>query len=136
MITAEQITHFGHFGKPHGINGALNLYTDYAPDEIDEENFTRLVAEIDGINVPFIITEIRTKRPGNYIVQLNDIESEEDARMLTNLDVFVLNEDNVLPPDNDSDGMYAADLVGFTIISATDGGAVVGKITEIGRAHV
>ena len=131
MITSDELSHFGHFGKPHGVDGEINLYTDYLPDEIETSAFSRLVTEIDGIFVPFIIEDIRLKKPGNYIVRLNDVESENQARELTNLDVYTLTADDVIPSDTDDDGLYAADLIGYTVVSANDGGAVVGKITDV-----
>lgn len=131
MITSDELSHFGHFGKPHGIDGEINLYTDYEPEEIDIAAFLRLIAEIDGIFVPFIIEEIRLKKPGNYIVRLNDVESEKQSREFTNLDVYTLISDNVVPAESENDGLYAADLIGYSIVSASDGGAVVGKIIDV-----
>ncbi|MCM1021583.1 MAG: ribosome maturation factor RimM [Muribaculum sp.] len=128
MITNDELTHFGHFGKPHGINGEINLYTDYDADEINLDSLVRIIANIDGINIPFIIEGIRNKRAGNFIVSLNDINNDKDARILTNLDVFVLIADNVIITD-DEDGLYAGDLVGYSLI--TNVGVIVGTISDV-----
>lgn len=131
MITADEIVHIGHFGKPHGINGEINLYTDIDADCIDIDNLYRIVVNIDGIYIPFQIEGIRNKRADSYIIRLTDVNDEKQSRKLTNLDVFALKKDNILQEQTESDGLYAEDLIGYTVISASDGGIIAGKITEI-----
>lgn len=131
MITSDEIVHLGHFGKPHGIEGEINLYTDIDTDTVDIDNLHRIVVNIDGINVPFQVEDIRNKRTDSYIVQLTDVNTENRSRALTGLDVFVLKKDNIIYEQTDDDGLYAADLIGYTIISASDGGVIAGKITDI-----
>ena len=131
MITENEIVHLGHFGKAHGINGEINLYTDIEAESMDIENLKMVVVNIDGIFVPFQVSSMRNKRYDSYIVQLTDINNEKQSRKLTNLDVFVMKKDNIIQEQSDSDGLYATDLIGYTIISASDGGIIAGKITDV-----
>ena len=131
MITENEIVHLGHFGKAHGINGEINLYTDIEAENMDIENLKMVVVNIDGIFVPFQVSSMRNKRYDSYIVQLTDINNEKQSRKLTNLDVFVMKKDNIIQEQSDSDGLYATDLIGYTIISASDGGIIAGKITDV-----
>lgn len=131
MITENEIVHLGHFGKTHGINGEINLYTDIEAENMDIENLKMVVVNIDGIFVPFQVSAMRNKRYDSYIVQLTDINNEKQSRKLTNLDVFVMKKDNIIQEQSDSDGLYATDLIGYTIISASDGGIIAGKITDV-----
>ena len=42
-----------------------------------------------------------------------------------------MKKDNIIQEQSDSDGLYATDLIGYTIISASDGGIIAGKITDV-----
>lgn len=130
MITADQLTEIGHFGKPHGINGELNAYVDA---DIDADALKRIVLLIDGIYVPFFIGTIRQKRADTFIVALDDIGNEHEASELTNHHIFVLKADGVLTDDDadaDQDGLYASDLVGYTVTDDSTG-HTIGTVEDI-----
>ena len=53
-----------------------------------------------------------------------------DAILVARSDIYALISDNIREvPNNDDDGFYAADLIGYTIVHAD--GRPVGKITDI-----
>ena len=116
MILKEELTEIGRFGKPHGIQGEINATVD---DDVDVDAINRIVVNIDGIYVPFFIRSIRVKRLDSVIIGIDDINNEDQAARFTNLDIYALISDNIREvPNNDDDGFYAADLIGYTIVYA------------------
>lgn len=64
---------------------------------------------------------------------LDDINNEREAAELTNHPLYVLTSDNVIAEDDideDDSGLYASDLIGFTVIDDTTR-QTVGEITDI-----
>lgn len=130
MITLDLLTPIGRLGKPHGINGEINAYLDV---DIDIESLKRIILLIDGIYVPFFIASMRQKRSDTYIMALDDINNEREAAELTNHPLYVLTSDNIIienDTDGDDEGLYASDLIGFTVID-DDTQQTVGEITDI-----
>lgn len=130
MITLDLLTPIGRLGKPHGINGEINAYLDV---DIDIESLKRIILLIDGIYVPFFIASMRQKRSDTYIMALDDINNEREAAELTNHPLYVLTSDNIIiedDTDGDDQGLYASDLIGFTVID-DDTQQTVGEITDI-----
>lgn len=130
MITLDLLTPIGRLGKPHGINGEINAYLDV---DIDIESLKRIILLIDGIYVPFFIASMRQKRSDTYIMALDDINNEREAAELTNHPLYVLTSDNIIiedDTDSDDQGLYASDLIGFTVID-DDTQQTVGEITDI-----
>lgn len=114
MILQESLTEIGKLGKPHGINGEINAYIER---EIDLDLLRRVVLQIDGIFVPFFIGSIRRKRQESFIVALDDVTNEREAAELTNLPLFAITADGAVLDDeeDDPDGFYASDLIGYTV---------------------
>lgn len=128
MITESEIIEIGKLGKPHGINGEINAYLN---EDIDIERLDRIVLEIEGIFVPFFIESVRTKRIDTVIMHIDGINDELHASELTHHLIYVLKADNIILADehDDDEGMYAADLTGYTILSKT--GTLIGRITDV-----
>ena len=64
---------------------------------------------------------------------LDDINNEREAAELTNHPLYVLTSDNIIiedDTDGDDQGLYASDLIGFTVID-DDTQQTVGEITDI-----
>lgn len=131
MITSDQLTEIGRFGKPHGINGEINAYLER---DIDPEALKRIVLLIDGIYVPFFIASLRQKRHDTFIVALDDVNNEHEAAEFTNHQLYVLTADNVVTDtddtDPDGDGLYASDLIGYTVTDDATGNTL-GTIEDI-----
>lgn len=125
MIEEKELVEIGKFGKPHGIHGEINVYLD---EDVIADRLEKLIVNIDGIFVPFFIESIRPKRIDSVIVALDDIDNEQDAAKLTNLDIYALITDDV-KEEPDGDGMYAADLIGYTIVHVN--GQQAGVITGV-----
>ena len=86
MIQRDELIKIGTFNKPHGVQGELAFtFTD---DIFDRCESPYVVCEIDGIFVPFFIEEYRFRSDTTALMKLEDVDSEEEARPFTNLDVY------------------------------------------------
>ena len=116
MITESEIIEIGKIGKPHGINGEINVYLN---EDVDFERLDKIVLEIEGIYVPFFM-------------HIEGIDNEQRASELTHHIVYALKSDNAVieyESDEESDGLYAADLTGYTILSET--GTLIGRVIDV-----
>lgn len=128
MIKRNEITEAGVFNKPHGIKGEISATLDI---DIDLNEVKCIVLDVEGIFVPFFITSVRPKTSETCLIMIDGIDSEEKARALTGRSFWVLDSD--LPDeeedDEDEDGFYAADLIGYRVVDSTRGD--LGEITDI-----
>ena len=86
MIREEEVFKIGQFAKPHGIKGELSLVTN--SDVLEDAEDPYIVCEMDGILVPFFVEDFRYKTDTVVLVKLEDVNSEEDARMFVGKEVF------------------------------------------------
>lgn len=86
MIREEEVYKIGVLTKTHGVSGELNLsFTDDVFDRVEAEY---LVCRMDGILVPFFMTEYRFKSNSTALVTFEDIDTEEKARKMVGVEVF------------------------------------------------
>ena len=86
MIKRDELIKIGQFNKPHGLGGELAFtFTD---DVFDRTECPYIVCEVDGILVPFFFEEYRFRTESTALVKLLDVDSADEARMFTNLDVY------------------------------------------------
>ena len=86
MIRREDLIKIGQFNKPHALAGELSFtFTD---DVFDRSNCPYVVCDIDGILVPFFIEDYRFRSNTTALMKLEGVDSADNARMFTNLDVF------------------------------------------------
>lgn len=127
MITSDELRDIGTILKTHGIKGELSceLYQD-----IDLLELSCVVLDIDGIFVPFFISEIRPKSADSILIQIDDIDCEIAAKSLVGKTIYVkmCECENPLPDDDDMDGIYAEDCVGYTINDSE--GRAIGDIVD------
>ncbi len=86
MIREDEVFKIGQFAKPHGIKGELSLVT--SSDVLEDAEDPYIVCEMDGILVPFFVEDYRYKTDTVILVKLEDVDSEEEARMFVNKEVF------------------------------------------------
>lgn len=103
MIREEEVFKIGQFAKPHGIKGELSLVTN--SDVLEDAEDPYIVCEMDGILVPFFVEDFRYKTDTVVLVKLEDVNSEEDARMFVGKEVFY-----------PLDAVDEEDLVGLSLI--------------------
>lgn len=130
MICREEVYRIGKLGKVYGIKGEVSMAVDDAVfDTVDAEY---LVLDIDGIMVPFFMEEYRFKTDETVLVKFEGIDTQERARELTGTDVFF---PRGLADTAETDELSYAQLVGYTIINATDGKAV-GDIAAVNEQTI
>lgn len=113
MIQRNSLSEVGRFARPHGINGEITASLDY---ELSPDDLRCVIVEIDGIFVPFFVSSFRSKGADSYLLTIDGIESDTEAKLLSNKAIYALT--NELPEsfeNEDSDGIYASDLIGWNI---------------------
>jgi 16S rRNA processing protein RimM len=128
MITRDELVIIGCFNKTHGVNGEISATFDCEIDSIPKFKF--IVAQIDGIFVPFIITSFRSNIAGSSLISLENISNNSEAEVLSNKSIYAfkteydqllsINDDNDLPIDY---------FINFTVIDKNLGR--LGKIIDI-----
>lgn len=86
MIRKEEVYKIGIFNKPHGIHGELSF--TFSDDIFDRVESEYLICMLDGILVPFFMEEYRFRSDTTALVKLEGIDTAEQARMFTNVDVY------------------------------------------------
>lgn len=124
MILNNEISIIGRFNKPHGINGEISATFDY-PLEFDTLKY--IIAEIDGINVPFFVESYRPKNQNTVLLKFEGFDNEVQVNELSNKDIL-LKKSDIPKYDEADDGMYASDLVGYSIIYDNQ---IIGKVIDI-----
>lgn len=125
MITREEITLIGKFNKTHGIKGEISA-TISAPIEMLRQ-CSCIVCDIDGIFVPFFINELREKSQDTILITIDGINSDNDAQLLANKDIYILQRD-YSSIAQDEDELPVDFFVGFTALINED---IKGTITGI-----
>ncbi len=124
MINKEDITPIGNTGKTHGIKGELSVTFDKT--NFDEDKTPFFVFDIDGIFVPFFIDDFRFKTDTTALYKFDGINTEEQARELSNKTIFI--ENRFLQEETpDEAGIHF--FIGFTVEDKEAG--ILGKITDV-----
>ena len=110
-------------GAAHGIRGEVRLRS-FTQDPLAVASYGDLESE-DGLR-HFKIESLRPTK-GIFVARLAGIDDRNAAERLTNLKLYVPRDR--LPPTEDADTFYHADLVGLS--AETPEGVVIGKVTAI-----
>lgn len=127
MIRIEDVYKIGQFNKPHGIHGELQFtFTDDIFDKVEDCDY--LICMIDGILVPFFIEEYRFRSDTSALIKLEGIDSSEQGRMFTNMDVYfpARYKEDIDPLDGNITWHF---FVGFELYDVKTG--YLGKITDV-----
>jgi 16S rRNA processing protein RimM len=110
-------------GAAHGVRGEVKLWP-FTQEPMAVADYGTLETE-DGAQH----FEIEALRPGkNFLVaRIAGIDSRDAAASLCNVDLFVPRDR--LPPIEEADTFYHADLVGLSVVD--EGGGAVGTLTAI-----
>lgn len=110
MIREEDVFRIGKIGKPHGVKGEVTMmFSDDVFDRVDAEY---VVLMLNGILVPFFFEEYRFRSDETALVKFCDIDTQEQARELTNSEVYFPRQLS----DSDEGDLSLIELNGFTII--------------------
>ena len=114
MIT-EKIKYAGKLQKTHGIKGDLILTSEQAlEDELFNSELVFLI--IDGLPVPFFVTDISERSESSAILKIEGYETPEQANKLVGCEVHVPYKKNkrkskLSANDNDFEGYKLIDKV-------------------------
>lgn len=126
MIKSEEVVNIGKFQKTHALKGELNMIS-----EINSDYFSTgkpLIVEVDGILVPFYIESDRPKGATTFLIKLQGINSEEEAREFVNKEVYALNSD--IEEYLQEDFVDEFDLYDYKVIDILNGNEI-GKVVGI-----
>ena len=124
MIKAEDVYRIGIINKPHGVHGEL-LFT-FDDDIFDQVEADYIVCLMDGILVPFFFESYRFRSDSTALIKLEGIDTERQARRMTNVEVYFPKEHAEKLDDNELTWNY---FVGFLIKDINKG--EIGKVTDV-----
>lgn len=124
MIKEEDFYRIGIINKPHGVHGEL-LFT-FDDDIFDRVDASYIVCLMDGIMVPFFFESYRFRSDSTALIKLEGIDTEQQARRMTNVEVFFPKEHAEELEDGELTWNY---FVGFLIRDVNLG--EIGKITDV-----
>ena len=134
MITREQLIEVGRFVKPHGIAGELQAAFDI--DNDIAATLPCLVADIDGIFVPFFVDNCRAKG-NNLLLTIDGIQSDTDAATLADKAIYATKTDYDARmrqyADDHGDEWPVDFFIGFSLLAEPDSHRV-GTIADIDDA--
>lgn len=124
MIRKEEVYKIGIFNKPHGIHGELSFtFTDDIFDRVEADY---IICSLEGIFVPFFIEEYRFRSDSTALIKLEKIDTAEQARMFTNVEVFFPSK---YATEVDSGELTWDYFIGFHMIEVNHG--ELGEIIEV-----
>ena len=118
MIRENEVYKIGRLGKPHGVKGEITFMFD--DDVFDRVDADYIVLLIDGILIPFYIEEYRFRSSETALLKLCDIDTQDKARELTNIDVYFPR----CMSDSGDTGMTMSEIVGFRLADSGTGNSI------------
>lgn len=107
MIDPASLHPLGTLGKPIGYKGALYLHSDY---DIEAGTFIFLI--MDGLPVPYLVTEVKVKG-ADLAITLKGIDDDKAAAALNKKEVYSDEK-----PETEDDGIvYLSDLAGYRLMN-------------------
>ena len=124
MIHYSDVYKIGTITKAHGLRGEVVFnFTDDIFDTVDADY---LIIEVDGILVPFFISEYRFRSDSSALMKFDDIDSVEQAQQIIGCDVFFENSKAVEANEEEMSLHY---FIGFRMLEEKEG--EIGVITDI-----
>ncbi|MGN0256856.1 MAG: ribosome maturation factor RimM [Bacteroides sp.] len=124
MIKKEEVYRIGIFNKPHGVKGELQF--SFTDDIFDRVEADYLICLMDGIFVPFYIEEYRFRSDSAALIKLEGVDSAEQARRFTNVEVYfpIIHTESIEPNELSWDF-----FVGFRVEEVNHGH--LGEVEEV-----
>jgi 16S rRNA processing protein RimM len=124
MIKEEDVYRIGIINKPHGVHGELSFtFDDNIFDRVDADY---IICMMDGILVPFFLESYRFRSDSTALIKLEGIDTEQQARRMTNVEVYFPKEHAEELDDNELTWNF---FVGFQINDINKG--EIGKVTDV-----
>ena len=140
MINREDLVRIGQFRKPHGTKGELafimtdsirhsstDVIAGSTRNPLNNCECPFLICEIDGIFVPFRIENYRIISDSTIYVQLKNINSDRQARILTQKEVYFPKKH--LGKDDENDSSTWNYFIDFTLTDEWLG--KIGRIVDV-----
>ena len=124
MIKVEDVYRIGLINKPHGVHGELLFSFD--DDIFDRMEADYIICMMDGILVPIFFESYRFRSDSTALIKLEGIDTEQQARRMTNVEVFFPKEHVEELEDNELTWSY---FVGFLIKDVNEG--EIGKVIDV-----
>lgn len=115
-MTREECILLGSISKTHGVRGELILRTGRISFE-PEKNWGSLFLEIDGIMVPFFISQLHHLRDNDWVIGFDEIVTINRAGLFTGKKVWV-SRDLV---DSGPQDLYYDQMAGFSLHDGQSG---------------
>lgn len=128
MITRDEILEIGIFNKAHGVKGEISATLDCEIEAF--KRFSCIVADVNGIFVPFFITALRPKTADSALLTIDGFDTEESVKMLVNKTIYVLKREFAeISSSEDCDEFPIDYFIGFTVSDAD--GNEIGEIVDV-----
>ncbi|MCF0213433.1 MAG: 16S rRNA processing protein RimM [Muribaculaceae bacterium] len=124
MLKPTDTVSIGHTLKPHGIKGELVAVLDCNPLDL-----TCIFLEMEGLMTPFFLSSARARSSESWLLTVDNVDNEAKAKTLCGHTVFALKSEVETEDEEDADGMYASDFVGYAMKDAAFGD--IGVIDDI-----
>lgn len=131
MIREEDVYKIGILNKPHGTRGELQFTITDDGFDTDSQELEFIFARIDGLLVPFFVEDYRVKSGTSILLKLESIDTEGQARRMTNIEVFY--EISRLHATDDGELNWNF-FKGCTVEEVNAGD--LGKITEVNNSTI
>lgn len=129
MINQKELKEVGKFQKTHALKGELNALLEISPDYLTDGN--AIVVDVDGIYVPFFAESVRPKGSQSFLVKLDGVDTEEEAKPFVNKSIYALKKELAPYFDMEEDEIIDEDdLNGFSVVD-NDSGVEIGKIVHV-----
>ncbi|MBR2193008.1 MAG: 16S rRNA processing protein RimM [Bacteroidaceae bacterium] len=124
MIQYSDVYKIGTITKAHGLQGKVVL--NFSDDIFDTTDADYLIIDVDGILVPFFISEYRFRSNASALMKFDHIESAEQTQQIVGCDVYF---EKSKAQEAGTDEMSLNYFIGFTMLD--EQGAKIGEITDI-----
>ncbi len=124
MLKEHELIHIGRIQRTHGTAGELQCRMLNTLWEDNDATF--IILKVDGIYVPFRVTDWRTKGSDDVLLTIYDVSTEQRAARFIGCEAYMLRSDL---PEETADQPDIDALNGYTITDNRRG--EIGRITAI-----
>ena len=122
MFKKENLHLLGSLIKTHGVHGECVLKINTLKPEAIHE-IESVFMEIDGLLVPYFISQLSDRDQSSLIIKFDDIDSKDKAGELIGCDIYIPQDSINFHDNTDSE---APDLTGYEIVDKKHGN--IGRI--------
>ncbi|GLK80463.1 ribosome maturation factor RimM [Methylopila turkensis] len=123
-MTSPRLVQIGVIGAAHGVRGEVRVKA-FTADPTSLKAY-KPVTTADGARA-FTVAALRRLKDDMVVVRFKGVDTREQAEALNGVGLFTPRE--ALPPAEDEDEFYWADLIGLRVEDMS--GAVVGEVASV-----